>query len=119
MFIAVCGSRHFTDKEFVYRKLDEVIDQQTDDTIIIIQGGASGADALAVDYAVDHKLAWGTYEADWSRYGRSAGPIRNERMAVACDICVAFLKKGAENKGTKNMIKQVLDHKKNVYIFER
>lgn len=46
----------------------------------VIQGGATGADALGADWAVCSEVALKTFRADWQRWGRAAGPMRNARM---------------------------------------
>ena len=48
----------------------------------VVSGGASGADKLGEEWAMDNKLATTIFSADWATHGRAAGPIRNERMAV-------------------------------------
>lgn len=48
---------------------------------VIIQGGGTGADALARDWAESIGAKCVTVPADWATHGRAAGPIRNERMA--------------------------------------
>jgi len=47
------------------------------------------------------------FPADWSRHGKSAGPIRNRQMLIEGrpDIVVAF----PGGKGTANMIKQAVE----------
>jgi len=52
----------------------------------VLHGGARGADALAA--AAARRLGWKVVciSADWRRYGRAAGPIRNGvliQMAIA------------------------------------
>ena len=47
----------------------------------IIQGGASGVDQVAREYAAEASLPCFTFHANWSTHGRAAGPIRNAEMA--------------------------------------
>jgi hypothetical protein len=56
----------------------------------ILSGGARGADRLAEQYACDHGLGVERFPADWARYGRAAGPQRNEEMIATADALVAF-----------------------------
>lgn len=46
----------------------------------MIEGGQRGADRLARDWAIARGVPKQTFEAEWSRYGPAAGPIRNQRM---------------------------------------
>ena len=75
MKILVCGGRDFADKDFLYNILDDIIDVN-----LIIHGGASGADSLAGEWAKKHNIKCQVFPADWGKYGKSAGPIRNQQM---------------------------------------
>ena len=46
------------------------------------------------------------YPADWKKYGRAAGPIRNLQMLDngKPDICYAFHDCIEKSKGTKDMV---------------
>lgn len=48
--------------------------------IEIISGMAEGADSLAVRYAQIYHLKLHEFHADWKRYKKGAGGIRNQRM---------------------------------------
>ena len=47
----------------------------------IVSGGASGVDAMAERFANENGIAVKVYNADWKKYGRGAGPVRNKEMA--------------------------------------
>lgn len=47
---------------------------------LVVEGGAPGADALARVWCDFARVSCCTMRADWARYGRSAGPRRNEKM---------------------------------------
>lgn len=70
--------------------------------IIIVSGGASGADAIGERYAKENGFKVEKYPADWEKYGRSAGPRRNKQMAEVSDYVICFWDK--KSKGTKSMI---------------
>jgi hypothetical protein len=78
MRVLVCGGRDYTDRNAVYRVLDRLHKKHT--IAAIIQGGARGADRLAVDWATSRKIVLEWYIADWNRLGPGAGHIRNQRM---------------------------------------
>jgi len=44
-----------------------------------IQGGCKGADSIAKQIAIDNQIDYVTYQAEWDRYGRRAGPLRNQK----------------------------------------
>ena len=68
----------------------------------IVSGACRGADALGERYAREHNLQITQFPADWSAYGKSAGPRRNRLMADYADVLVAFW--DGKSRGTKHMI---------------
>lgn len=74
MRVLVCGGRKYGDAAEVNRALNEL------PVSLVIEGGASGADLLAKLWAQSNCVPCETYEADWDKYGKTAGPIRNQRM---------------------------------------
>jgi len=86
--VAIVGSRDFTDYEFLKEKVFEVIDPSQIECVI--SGGARGADALAERFADEFELKKDIKPADWTRWGRGAGPMRNTLVVNACDILIAF-----------------------------
>ena len=100
--LAVIGSRDFEDYDCLRKAILEHVDCSAIQTII--SGGAKGADALAERFAAEFNLPTEIYPADWGRYGRAAGPKRNDAIAKACDGCIAFTI-GA-SKGTMDAIKK-------------
>lgn len=104
MRVLVCGSRHFTDGE----RLFDVLDNLNSETTItgIVEGGARGADNLGSKWADSRRIERIRFSADWERYGKGAGPIRNKQMLDEGkpDLVVAFMFK--DSRGTKNMVEQ-------------
>jgi hypothetical protein len=99
MRILVCGGRDFKDRNLVYQAL---IDYMLEENITIIHGAASSADSLANTWATafNHKVE--SYPADWNKYGKRAGYIRNTQMLNEGkpDLVIAF----PGGKGTQMMI---------------
>lgn len=77
-YCLVAGSRTFTDYPLLSYKLDTLLANQTD--VTIISGGAFGADALAIRYAKEHGYPYKIFKAQWDLYGKAAGFKRNEQM---------------------------------------
>lgn len=108
--VLVCGDRDYTDREGLWTVLDG-FRRETDGTLTIIEGGARGADQFASEWA-DGKLAQGvrhvTFPAEWGRYGRAAGPIRNQQMLDEGkpDIVLAFHDDIEDSKGTRDMLRR-------------
>lgn len=78
MKVIVCGGRDFTNEWL----LNEWLDATHSETPIttLVQGGAMGADSLARQWARSRGVLVITVEADWTKHGKAAGPIRNQRM---------------------------------------
>lgn len=74
--------------------------------VTIIHGACKGADALAGSAALRHGCTVDPYPAEWDRYGKKAGPIRNRKMLKEGkpDVVFAFHSDLAASKGTKDMV---------------
>ena len=104
--VIVCGCRDFDNKAFCFSQLDEILSGYTDPEIV--SGHADGADHFGEEYAKAHGLKLSIFPAEWSRYGRAAGPIRNRKMleyaSEETPLIIAFW--NGKSRGTKNMIMQ-------------
>lgn len=100
--VLVCGGRDFADAESLVTFLNDFHSKTP--ISVLIEGGARGADRLARTWAEWMRIRVETYNADWDRYKKSAGPIRNRQMLVEGkpDLVIAF----PGGNGTKNMIDQ-------------
>jgi len=75
---------------------------------VVIEGEAPGADTLAKEWAEEREIIIMPFPANWKKYGRSAGPIRNRQMLDEGkpDMVVAFPSVYLhDTKGTKDMVK--------------
>jgi hypothetical protein len=74
----------------------------------LVHGGATGADTEAALHGQRlFNLQAEVHRADWKKYGRAAGPIRNKQMVkLGADLCLAFPDhpKGEGSRGTWNCI---------------
>lgn len=116
--VIVAGGRDFKDEDFFNLKMNEVMAGYSEAEII--SGHASGADTLAERYAKANGYQLHVKPADWKRYGRAAGPIRNKEMLeyakeVEEPILIAFW--DGKSKGTKNMIEQSRKAGFECYVF--
>jgi len=87
MKIIIAG-RDFTDLPLMVKTMDQILENQPD--VTIISGCARGADALGMLYAKLRKLPVERFPADWQKYGKQAGYLRNIEMANRADALVAF-----------------------------
>ena len=77
----------------------------------LVTGAASGADAGAEAWARSHGLTVTRVPADWKRYGRGAGPKRNEQLATLGEVVIAF----PGGKGTLDMVNRAIYRQLRVY----
>ena len=103
--IIVAGSRSFSDRSLMYNKLDYYLQKQ--EKILIIHGGANGADKCVAMYAKDRNIKTKVFLPDWDKYGKKAGILRNiEMFEYASQFqnrgCVVFW--DGKSRGTKNDI---------------
>ena len=101
-FILVAGSRNFVNAERLAKIMAENVG--ADDTIV--EGGAQGVDSMARQWAEARDINVVEIKADWKKYGRAAGPKRNDEMTkfVAERGGKAVFIWDGESKGTKQCI---------------
>jgi phosphoribosylformylglycinamidine (FGAM) synthase-like amidotransferase family enzyme len=102
MKVLVTGGRGFSNRTLLFASLDSLHADHA--FTMIIHGGASGADRLAGEWAASRCIPVEVHPAGWQRYGRAAGPIRNQRMIDRKpDMVVAF----PGGRGTADMVRRV------------
>ena len=77
MKVLVCGSRKWLKRAPIERELRKL---PPGPETTLINGGAQGADAIATDVARELGFTVRRYFAQWGRYGKKAGPLRNSEM---------------------------------------
>lgn len=84
----------------------------------VVSGNAIGVDTLGEIWAVAHnKLIkyMPVTPAEWSRLGKRAGPMRNQRMAQYADAAIIIW--DGVSPGSKNMIAEMVKLKKPYYVY--
>lgn len=97
MRILVTGSRDWLDFGMVESAIAGATSGTPTEAVVIVHGACpTGADDMAVDVAISLGFGLEEHPADWTKYGRRAGPIRNAEMVVlGADLCIAFIKDGS------------------------
>lgn len=75
--VLICGGTDYTDEKTFIETLDKYTDREN---TVLVSGHAKGADTLAEEYAGKNGIEIKVFPAQWSKYGKSAGPIRNKEM---------------------------------------
>jgi hypothetical protein len=94
----IAGSRTITDISILYRVI-KCLDWKISE---IISGGAKGVDMLGEQFAFEYSIPVKRFPANWTKFGLSAGMIRNAEMAMYSQALVAIW--DGYSKGTANMI---------------
>lgn len=102
--ILICGSRSISDTKFINQQINLYLKELSLDIkeVVIIEGGARGVDTIAKYWAMFNNIPYEEYPADWNKYGKSAGIVRNKIMVENANY-VLILWDG-KSKGTKNDI---------------
>lgn len=115
--VMVTGSRSYSDYQtmrYALRKIDDLYGGY----LVLLHGGAAGADTVASNVA--QQLGWSIREfpADWEFYGKRAGPIRNQEMIdEQPNIVLAFPEKGSI--GTWDAVRRAKKANIRVEVFQK
>lgn len=101
--ILITGDRDWNNYWVIYDVLFKL-----DRDSIIIHGAAKGADTMAGIIAKN--LGFKDVipvPAEWEKYGKAAGPIRNKKMLdMEPELVIAFHNDLENSKGTKNCVEE-------------
>ncbi len=99
MRVLICGDRNWSDVELIHSNLPS-------ETVAVIHGGCRGADRIGGAVAESLGISVEVFPARWERYGRGAGPIRNEQMLDQGkpDLVIAFHPDLTKSRGTRNLV---------------
>lgn len=100
--VLICGDRDYKHDQKIFDYV-QALNPLED---IIIHGNARGADFYASTAAKLFGFAIIGFPAQWNKYGKSAGPIRNQQMLDEGkpDLIVYFHDNIKKSKGTKDMV---------------
>jgi hypothetical protein len=100
MRVLVCGSRDWGDGLAIYRRLCDLPGGS-----VVVHGGARGADATAGKAADILGYDVEVFPADWDRYGKRAGFLRNVAMLeTGPGLVLAF--QSNNSRGTQHTINE-------------
>lgn len=86
--VIVAGGRDFSplDKHRTWLK-EKLLEIKAKE---VVSGGCTGADKFGEDIAKELNIRIKSFPANWAKYGKSAGPIRNKQMAEYANVCILF-----------------------------
>lgn len=116
--VIIAGGRDYTDYHRLKMYMDCLLEPLDKSQIEIISGGAKGADSLGERYARESGYKLKRFPANWNKYGKAAGPIRNKEMALyaaeVTGVLVAFW--DGSSRGTYDMITRAEEYGLQVHI---
>ena len=84
------------------QELDEIMEELwVPDPDTVVTGLASGIDTAGARWARYHNIPLDLYPAEWSLYGKAAGPMRNQKMAENADGLLLIW--DGKSRGSKSM----------------
>ena len=116
--LLITGSRSFATHpqweifhlfDLIFKKFK--FDPWKGDTLLV--GGAPGIDMMALNYMMNkghnynsiYTHAYDVMEAEWYKYGKAAGPIRNEAMVKKCTQGAGIW--DGKSRGTKHCLDEL------------
>lgn len=114
--VIIAGGRDFENYNQLKEACDFYLQNKRKEGVEIVSGGANGADKLGERYAKERGYPIKEFPADWTKYHKAAGPIRNRHMAEYANALIAFWDGGS--RGTKNMIEEARERWLDVRVEE-
>lgn len=105
MRVIIAGSRTITDYSIVCRAIFIALwnwQKEYSDVTEVLSGSARGVDRLGEQWARKNGKQLLLYPANWDKYGKRAGYLRNIEMANYADMLIAIW--DGKSKGTSHMI---------------
>ena len=113
--LLVTGSRTIMYGKLIFSILDLIKAKHGFDEIIV--GDARGVDMVTLNWCLSQSpsMYYKVYKADWKKYGKAAGPIRNKEMVKDCDFGIGIW--DGKSRGTKHCIGELKKAGKLVEVF--
>lgn len=101
MRVIIAGSKTISD----YQSVVSAIKMSNFNITEVVSGKAVGVDTLGERWAIANNVPIKEMPADWNQYSKSAGPIRNRKMAEYADAAIIVW--DGQSAGAKNMIAEI------------
>lgn len=112
MRVIIAGSRTVTDYQVICGAVEKFgADRITE----VVSGTCRGPDRLGERWAKEHGVPIKLFPADWDKFGRSAGYIRNRQMAEYADAAVVVW--DGVSRGSRNMADEMARFGKECLVY--
>ena len=108
----IAGGRDFSNGGIALK----IFDRDFHDVDEIVSGCANGADQIGMSIASIRNIPVKKFPAEWNKYGKSAGFIRNAAMGEYADALIAFW--DGKSKGTQHMIRTMIFQNKPYWVYD-
>jgi hypothetical protein len=116
--LIIAGSRDWNNynilRDITNEILTDIYFKSPFTSVQVISGTARGADLLGEQYAKEYNFDIKRFPADWEKYGKKAGFLRNIEMAKNADACIVFW--DGKSKGSRHMIDIAEENNLSLYI---
>lgn len=101
----VCGGRGYADRAAIHAVLRR-LSFDGPGVVGILHGAAPGADTLAAEWAKTNRVSAKAVPAEWARFGKAAGPVRNQMMLDAHPGHILLVVAFPGGRGTLDMVER-------------
>ncbi len=112
----IAGSRTITDPEILEKVIQAQRMSGLGNITEVVCGCAAGVDFLGKLWAQANNIPIKKFPADWSKYGKGAGHMRNIAMAKYADSLIAIW--DGKSAGTRHMIRTAIAQGLEVHAFK-
>lgn len=110
MKLIIAGSRTINPNSYL---IENLLDYFKIKPTEIVCGLANGVDRAGKKWAEEIKVPVKEFPPSWDAHGKSAGMIRNRRMAEYADALLLIW--DGQSRGSANMLDNMVNRKKKVY----
>lgn len=112
--VAIVGSRDWPHPKTVEGFVLGLVEIDGRGAFEVVTGGARGVDTIAEETARGEGVSVKVLPADWDKWGKHAGYLRNREIIAYADSVVAFW--DGKSKGTKHSIDLALQYGKDLQV---
>lgn len=109
----IAGSRGFTNPDVLLNAINKC--PFTKEITSVVCGMAKGIDTLGRQWAILQGFPVNEFPANWNKYGKSAGLLRNIEMAKNADALLAIPGSGP---GTYHMIRTAKEYNLKIFVYK-
>lgn len=118
MKLIIAGSRNVPETDEMIDRLENFLftfAMNSGNISEVVSGCASGGDTLGELWAERNNIPIKKFPANWKKYGRAAGPIRNKEMGNYADMAAVVW--DGESNGSRHMINYMKKLNKPCHVF--